>query len=73
MQTVHIPHGLTLTHPNFPEAALSQLDVEAERLSGDLPGVPRQALCLGLQGRAHVRQDVAQAVRMLCMGKRLGL
>ena len=54
-----------LTHPNLSEAALSQFDVEAERLSGDLPGVPGQPLGLWLQDRAHLRQTVTQPVSML--------
>lgn len=56
----------SLTHPNFPKAALPEFDIEAERLPWDFPGVPRQALCLRLQSWTHIGEDVAQAVRMFC-------
>ena len=55
----------TLTHPDLPEAALAQLEVQAEGLAGDLPGVPRQPLGLGLGHGTHVCQRVTQAVRVL--------
>ena len=39
-------HGLT--HPHLSEAALAQLDLQPQRLPGDLPGVFGQALSLRL-------------------------
>ena len=57
--------GGRLTHPDLPEAALAQLEVQAEGLAGDLPGVPRQTLRLRLRHGTHVRQRVTQAVRVL--------
>lgn len=55
-----------LTHPDLPETALSQLQVQTQRLARDLPGVFGQSLSLGLQDGADVREAVAQAVGVLC-------
>ena len=57
--------GGVRTHPDLSKAALAQLEVQAEGLPGDLPGVPGQALGLGLQDRTHLSQAVAEAVSML--------
>lgn len=43
-----------LTHPDFSKAALSKLDVQTKGLSGNLPGIFGQALCLRLQYRTNV-------------------
>ena len=59
---------VSLTHPDVSEAALSQPELQAERVPGDLPGVPRQALRLGLHRGTHRRQTVAQPVCVLCTG-----
>ena len=47
---------------------MSQPELQAERVPGDLPGVPRQALRLGLHRGTHRRQTVAQPVCVLCTG-----
>lgn len=51
-----------LTHPHLSEAALAQLDLQPQRLPGDLPGVLGQALSLWLGRGAHGGEAVTQAV-----------
>lgn len=62
-----------LTHPDLPKAALPELDVQTQGLSGDLPSVLGQTLSLGLQYWANVRQTVTQSVGMLCRGRTGGV
>lgn len=57
---------LVLTHPDFSEAALSQFDLQPQRLSGDLPGVFGQTLGLGLDRGTDGRQSVTQPVGVFC-------
>lgn len=51
-----------LTHPHFSEAALAQLDLQAQGFSGDFPGVLCESLGLRLDGGAHGGQPVTEAV-----------
>ena len=53
-------HGLT--HPHLSEAALAQLDLQPQRLPGDLPGIFGQALSLRLGRGAHSGEAVAEAI-----------
>lgn len=53
-----------LTDPHFSEAALAQLDLQAEGFSRDFPGVLGESLSLRLDGGAHGGQPVAKAVRV---------
>lgn len=53
-----------LTDPDFSEAALTQLDLQAEGFSRDFPGVLGESLSLRLDGGAHGGQPVAEAVRV---------
>lgn len=53
-----------LTDPHFSEAALAQLDLQAEGFSRDFPGVLGESLSLRLDGWAHGGQSVAKAVRV---------
>lgn len=45
---------ITLTHPDLSKAALSQFKIKAEGITGDLPGIPGQALGLRFGHRTHV-------------------
>lgn len=56
---------MILTHPDLSKAALSQFEVEAEGLSGNLPGVPGQSLRLGFGHRTHICESMAQPIRVL--------
>ena len=55
-------HGLT--HPHLSEAALALLDLQPQRLPGDLPGILGQALSLRLRRGAHSGEAVAEAISM---------
>lgn len=54
-----------LTHPDFSKTALSQFQVEAEGLSGNLPGVLGQPLGLRFSHRTHISKSVTQSIRVL--------
>lgn len=60
---------MVLTHPHLSEAALSQLDLQPQRLPGDFPGILGKALGLGLGRGADVGETVAQAISMFWHGK----
>ena len=64
--------SVVLTHPDLSEAALSQFKVEAQGLSGNLPGIPGQSLGLRFGHRTHIWQSVAQPIRVLWNRERAG-
>lgn len=55
-----------LTHPDLSEAALTQFELQLQRLPGNLPRILGQALSLRLDRGTHRRQPVAQSVGVLC-------
>lgn len=54
-----------LTHPDFSKTALSQFQVEAEGLSGNLPGILGQPLGLRFSHRTHICKSVTQSIGVL--------
>lgn len=54
-----------LTHPDFSKTALSQFQVQAEGLSGNLPGILGQPLGLRLSHRTHICKSVTQSIGVL--------
>lgn len=55
-----------LTHPDLSEAALTQFELQLQRLPGNLPRILGQPLSLRLDRGTHRRQPVAQSVGVLC-------
>lgn len=54
-----------LTHPDFSKTALSQFQVQAEGLSGNLPGILGQPLGLRFSDRTHIWKSVTQSIGVL--------
>lgn len=59
-----------LTHPDFSKTALSQFQVEAEGLSGNLPGILGQPLGLRFSHRTHICKSVTQSIGVLWNGEK---
>lgn len=61
--------SVALTHPDFSEAALTQFELQPQRLPGNLPGIFSKSLRLRLDRGANCGQPVAEPVSVLCENK----